>query len=120
MVSKLKLVTKDGIKNAYVQDGVLVAPGSKFDGIKATESNLKKALFSSNTKKTNLNNYRLDNKQATPMQTPVQTPMNVPMPRPATNTNMAMNNKSGASSMVNKNQRKQLMDMAMLGKLGLI
>ena len=38
------MMTTDGIQNAYIKDNKIVAPGSKFDGMKATEGNLRKAF----------------------------------------------------------------------------
>ena len=57
MTSPLRLLLKDGTKDAQIIDGKILAPGSKFDGLKATESNLTKALFSSGSKPTNIQDY---------------------------------------------------------------
>ena len=38
------MITTDGIQNAYIKDNKIHAPGSKFDGMKATEGNLRKAF----------------------------------------------------------------------------
>ena len=57
MTSPLRLLLKDGTKDAQIIDGKILAPGSKFDGLKATESNLTKALFSSGSKSTNIQDY---------------------------------------------------------------
>ncbi len=38
------MMTTDGIQNAYIEKNKIVAPGSKFDGMKATEGNLRKAF----------------------------------------------------------------------------
>ena len=57
MTSPLRLLLKDGTKDAQIIDGKILAPGSKFDGLKATESNLSKALENSGTKPTNVQDY---------------------------------------------------------------
>ena len=57
MTSPLRLLLKDGTKDAQIIDGNILAPGSKFDGLKATESNLSKALENSGTKPTNIQDY---------------------------------------------------------------
>ena len=57
MTSPLRLLLKDGTKDAQIIDGKILAPGSKFDGLKATESNLTKALENSGTKPTNIQDY---------------------------------------------------------------
>ena len=57
MTSPLRLLLKDGTKDAQIIDGNILAPGSKFDGLKATESNLSKALENSGTKPTNVQDY---------------------------------------------------------------
>ena len=57
MTSPLRLLLKDGTKDAQIIDGNILAPGSKFDGLKATESNLIKALENSGTKPTNIQDY---------------------------------------------------------------
>ena len=38
------MITNDGIQNAYIKDNKIHAEGSKFDGMKATEGNLRKAF----------------------------------------------------------------------------
>ena len=57
MTSPLRLLLKDGTKDAQIIDGKILAPGSKFDGLKATESNLTKALENSGSKPTNIQDY---------------------------------------------------------------
>lgn len=57
MTSPLRLLLKDGTKDAQIIDGKILAPGSKFDGLKATESNLTKALENSGAKPTNIQDY---------------------------------------------------------------
>jgi len=57
MTSPLRLLLKDRTKDAQIIDGKIFAPGSKFDGLKATESNLSKALENSGTKPTNIQDY---------------------------------------------------------------
>ena len=57
MTSPLRLLLKDGTKDAQIIDGKILAPGSKFDGLKATESNLTKALDNSGAKPTNIQDY---------------------------------------------------------------
>ena len=57
MTSPLRLLLKDGTKDAQIIDGKILAPGSKFDGLKATESNLTKALDNSGSKPTNIQDY---------------------------------------------------------------
>tara|TARA_R100001463_G_scaffold44146_1_gene91901 strand:+ start:294 stop:704 length:411 start_codon:yes stop_codon:yes gene_type:complete len=136
MVSPLRLLLKDGTKNAFIQDGVIVAPGSKFDGTKASESNLMKAIDKSGSEPTNLNNYKMQPinpdikmKQPTsfqPQYAPVQNiaPIRRSIAgRPtgqSMNRNTMMPNTNSSPSVINKGQRQQLMNLAMLGKLGLI
>lgn len=57
--SALTFLTSDGITGAYLMNGKIVAPGSKFDGKNATEKNLLKAADSTGYKmpKTNINDY---------------------------------------------------------------
>ena len=57
MTSPLRLLLKDGTKDAQIIDGNVLAPGSKFDGLKATESNLSKALDNKGGKETNVQDY---------------------------------------------------------------
>ena len=57
MTSPLRLLLKDGTKDAQIIDGNILAPGSKFDGLKATESNLMKALDNKGGKETNVQDY---------------------------------------------------------------
>ena len=118
MVSPLRLLLKDGTKNAFIQDGVIVAPGSKFDGMKASESNLMKAIDNSGSKPTNLSNYKMQ--PDIPMQRPVQNMIPMQRPQQPMNQNTMMANTNSSPSVVNKGQRQQLMNMAMLGKIGLI
>ena len=166
MVSPLRLLLKDGTKNAFIQDGVIVAPGSKFDGMKASESNLMKAINNSGSKPTNLNNYKqtsglftdfalgsLGLRQGTgfsameryrslydrrnslnpkeqqefikldnllKVSNNSQTAPVMQRPEQPMNQNTMMANTNSSPSVVNKGQRQQLMNMAMLGKLGLI
>jgi len=154
MTSPLRLLLKDGTKNAYIQDGVIVAPGSDFDGLKATEKNLMKALDSSGVKKTNIQDYVVTpnaGQQILPDGTllPMTDPRfnMLPPGQPATGTGgidtgpgyipptdqilpdgtrMRPDNlmygkpPEQQSSIINQGQRKQLMDVAMLSKLGLI
>ena len=79
MTSPLRLLLKDGTKDAQIIDGNILAPGSKFDGLKATESNLSKALENSGTKPTNIQDYVVTpnaGEQIMPDGTPL--PMTVP------------------------------------------
>ena len=152
MTSPLRLLLKDGTKNAYIQDGVIVAPGSDFDGLKATEKNLMKALDSSGVKETNIQDYVITpnaGEQILPdgTQLPETSPMYGKMPNPR-DKGIPIPNTGGfipptdqilpdgtrmrpenpmygkppgqQSSIINQGQRKQLMDVAMLSKLGLI
>jgi len=57
MTSPLRLLLKDRTKDAQIIDGKIFAPGSKFDGLKATESNLIKALDNKGGKETNVQDY---------------------------------------------------------------
>jgi hypothetical protein len=57
MTSPLRLLLKDRTKDAQIIDGKIFAPGSKFDGLKATESNLMKALDNKGGKETNVQDY---------------------------------------------------------------
>jgi hypothetical protein len=154
MTSPLRLLLKDGTKDAQIIDGKILAPGSKFDGLKATESNLTKALFSSGSKPTNIQDYVVTpnaGEQILPDGTPL--PMTdprfgkLPPGQPGTITggintgpgyipptdqimqdgtrmrpdNLMYGKPPGdQSSLINKDQRKQLTNLAMMSQLGLI
>ena len=57
MTSPLRLLTKDGFPDAEIRDGKIFSPLSKFHELKATESNLKKAIDFSDAKPTNIQDY---------------------------------------------------------------
>jgi len=151
MTSPLRLLLKDGTKDAQIIDGKILAPGSKFDGLKATESNLNKALDNSGSKPTNIQDYVVTpnaGEQILPDGTPL--PMTDPRfgklpPGTATGgidtgpgyipptdqimqdgtrmlpTNPMYGRTPGdQSSLINKDQRKQLTNLAMMSQLGLI
>ncbi len=151
MTSPLRLLLKDGTKDAQIIDGKILAPGSKFDGLKATESNLSKALENSGTKPTNIQDYVVTPNAGEQIM-PDGTPLPMTDPRygklppgagtggiqtgpgyiPPTDqilpdgTRMSpMNPMYGRtpgdqSSLINKDQRKQLTNLAMMSQLGLI
>jgi hypothetical protein len=47
--SPLKFLTSDGVPNAFFRNGMIVAPGSQFDGLKANEKNINMAFDVSDT-----------------------------------------------------------------------
>ena len=47
--SPLKFLTSDGVPNAFFRNGMIVAPGSQFDGLKANEKNINMAFNVSDT-----------------------------------------------------------------------
>tara|TARA_R100001443_G_scaffold38686_1_gene52171 strand:- start:3201 stop:3836 length:636 start_codon:yes stop_codon:yes gene_type:complete len=47
--SPLKFLTSDGVPNAFFRNGMIVAPGSQFDGMKANEKNINMAFDVSDT-----------------------------------------------------------------------
>ena len=57
MTSPLRLLLKDRTKDAQIINGKISAQGSKYDGLKATESNLMKALDNKGGKETNVQDY---------------------------------------------------------------
>jgi len=149
MTSPLRLLLNDGTKDAQIIDGSILAPGSKYDGLKATESNLMKALDNKGAKETNLNDYKVTPNaggQILPDGTPL--PVTDPMygkfppetPIPSTGgyipptdqimqdgTRMKPDNPmynmkpvGQTSSLLNGDQRKQLTNIAMLSQLGLV
>ena len=151
MTSPLRLLLKDGTKDAQIIDGKILAPGSKFDGLKATESNLTKALDNSGSKPTNIQDYVVT-PNAGEQILPDGTPLPMTDPRfgklpPGTGTGgintgpgyipptdqimqdgtrmlptnpMYGKTPGDQSSLINKDQRKQLTNLAMMSQLGLI
>ena len=127
MTSPLRLLLKDGTKDAQIIDGNILAPGSKFDGLKATESNLMKALDNKGGKETNLENYKMPpptNKvpNGSNLNRPPMIPGQLDMVAPRQTNPNPMQRTVGPNktAFMKPEQREQLLRMATMNKLGLV